>query len=45
MLLNPFELGRIAEQKFTKLLLMASRGRIEVAAQLTDDGRRDVQCR
>jgi len=45
MPLNPFELGRIAEQKFTKLLLMASRGRIEVAAQLTDDRRRDLECR
>ena len=44
MPLNPFELGRIAEQEFTKLLLMASRG-IEVAAQLTDDGRRDLECR
>jgi hypothetical protein len=35
--------GLIVQQEFAKLLMMGSRGRIEVAAPLTDDERRDYE--
>ena len=35
--------GLIAQQEFAKLLMMGSRGKIEVAAPLSDDERRDYE--
>src|ERR1700694_5788168 len=35
--------GLIVQQEFAKLLMMGSRGRIEVASPLTDDERRDYE--
>jgi hypothetical protein len=43
MPLTKVQQGLIAQQEFAKLLMMGSHGRIEVAAPLTDDERRDFE--
>ena len=43
MAISAVQQGRIAEMEFAKLLMIGSRGRIEVAAPLSDDERRDYE--
>src|SRR5712692_1173099 len=43
MAISLFQQGLIVQQEFAKLLMLGSGGRIEVAAPLTDDERRDCE--
>ncbi len=40
---SQFQLGRIVQQEFDRLLLMGSHGRIAEALPLTDDDQRDYK--
>src|SRR5690349_8635295 len=43
MAISLVQRGLIVQQEFAKLLIMGSKGRIEVASPLTDDERRDYE--
>lgn len=43
MALNSVQIGVIAQMEFAKLLMMGSKGKLEVASPISDDERRDAE--